>query len=63
MKCSDCGRELPLKVCHSAAGYYVGRWCGQCGPYSREGGYFTTEEAAGIALRARMAGLEYMGTL
>jgi hypothetical protein len=62
MKCSDCGHEMPLKVCHSAAGYYVGRWCG-CGPYSRESEYFTTEESAGIALRAAAAGLVYLGTL
>ena len=62
MKCSTCGEEMPLKVCQSAAGWYVGRWC-SCGPHSRESGYFPTEEAAGIALRAAAAGLVYLGTL
>lgn len=62
MRCSDCGQEMPLKVCQSPAGWYVGRWCG-CGPHSRESQYFPTEEGAAIALRAAGVGLIYLGTL
>ena len=42
--------QLLLKVCHSFAGYYLGYQCPQCGPYSRESGYFKTEEEATEAL-------------
>lgn len=38
--CEDCGQVLPLLVCHSFNGYYVGRQCSNCGPYSRETDYF-----------------------
>lgn len=34
-KCVDCGRDLPVEVQHSAAGYYIGQWCPVDGPYSR----------------------------
>lgn len=47
--CGDCGETLVAKVCRSAAGYYVGTWCA-CGPYSRESGYFRSEEEAKLAL-------------
>lgn len=43
--CPDCGVTMTLEVHHSAAGYYVGTWC-DCGPYSRESGYFRTHEDA-----------------
>lgn len=33
--CIDCGRKLPIKILHSDAGYYIGQWCEQDGPYSR----------------------------
>lgn len=42
----DCGEELPLKVCMSAAGYYLGYFCNYCGPWSRETGYYAAREAA-----------------
>jgi hypothetical protein len=48
--CSDCEIELKLEVCRSGAGYYLGTWC-NCGPYSRESGYFGTEEEAEKALK------------
>jgi len=32
------------------AGYYVGFWCGACGPYSRESGYYRSYEEAEKAL-------------
>lgn len=47
--CPDCNQKLELKVCCSAAGYYIGTEC--CGiPNSRESGYFRTESAAETAL-------------
>lgn len=39
--CSECLTELPLIVCTSAAGHYLGHTCPNCGPYSRETGYFS----------------------
>jgi hypothetical protein len=48
--CSECQEEPQLGVYMSAAGYYVGTYCG-CGPYSRESGYFASEEDAKSALR------------
>lgn len=47
--CSECKTELPLKVLKSAAGYYVGYWCPNCGPYGRESGYFQTPDEAASA--------------
>jgi hypothetical protein len=44
-KCDDCGVTVVLKVLKSAAGYYIGTQC-QCGPYSRESGYFATRDEA-----------------
>jgi hypothetical protein len=49
--CPDCGGPLPIQVCSSAAGYYIGRWCSQCGPYERLSiGYYRTRELAQAAL-------------
>jgi hypothetical protein len=48
--CIRCGLELPLKVLHSAAGYYVGRQCPGCGPYDRISGYCKTKNDAEIAM-------------
>lgn len=45
------GARGPM-VCRSGAGYYIGYWCDQCGPYSRESlDYYKTEEDAEDALR------------
>jgi hypothetical protein len=44
--CEDCGGPIPLRVCSSAAGYYVGQWCDNCGPYGRMSGYFRKREQA-----------------
>jgi hypothetical protein len=49
-KCNDCGVELKLAVHKSAAGFYLGTWC-NCGPYSRESGYYDTREEAEKALK------------
>lgn len=48
--CSVCGTELHIKVCVSAAGFYIGFSCPNCGPYSRESGYFPSREEADQAL-------------
>jgi len=44
--CCGCNTVLPLEVCHSAAGFYVGHFCPNCGPYDRLVGYFGTKESA-----------------
>ena len=44
---------MPLKVCQSAAGYCVGRWCPECGPYSRNSEYYGTEKQAEYALNTK----------
>ena len=46
----DCGKHLTLEVLKSAAGYYLGYFCPNCGPYSRVSGYFNTEEQAELAI-------------
>ncbi len=47
--CEDCGTILVLQVLHTNA-YYVGTQC-DCGPYSRETGYFNTRGDAVLALK------------
>lgn len=49
-KCSECGVEPKLEVLKSNA-YYIGTMC-DCGPYSRESGYYETREEAEKALAA-----------
>jgi len=48
--CHECGTELNIGVQKSAAGYYVGFWCPECGPYSRESNYYRSCEEAEKAL-------------
>jgi hypothetical protein len=36
----ECSTTIDLQVLSSAAGYYIGFFCPECGPYSRESGYF-----------------------
>lgn len=48
--CPDCGCDLPLSVRQSAAGYYLGRFCPRCGPYSRESGYYSQHSDALAAM-------------
>jgi len=43
--CPDCKVKLTLQVLRSAAGYYIGTFC-NCGPYSRESGYYATRNEA-----------------
>ena len=49
--CPDCGLRLNLEVLQSAAGFYIGTRC-DCGPYSRESGYFKSRDLAAHALLA-----------
>lgn len=50
--CDRCGVDvLPrLGVYRSGAGWYIGTYC-DCGPYTRESGYYPTREAAQSALK------------
>jgi hypothetical protein len=48
-RCSDCGLMPKIDVYSTPAGYYIGTRC-DCGPYSRESGYYRTREAAQAAL-------------
>lgn len=47
--CPDCGVKLVPKILRSAAGHYIGTAC-NCGPYSRESGYFKDLSSAQQAL-------------
>jgi len=52
-ECPDCGLRVALKVLRSNAGYYVGSDCATVtcfGPYTRESGYYPTQESAQEAL-------------
>jgi hypothetical protein len=53
--------DLPLQVCESAAGFYIGTVHPQDGPYSRESQeYFPTRKGAEQALeRGEWSQLEY----
>ncbi len=47
----DCGTNMDLSVCQSAAGYYLGYTCPNCYmPFSRESEYFSSSEQADLAL-------------
>jgi hypothetical protein len=50
-ECEDCGTQLPIEVLRSPAGYYIGQWCSQCGPYSRLSTYYRQRANAETALR------------
>lgn len=52
----DCGKRLPLRIAYSPAGYYLGYFCGHCGPYSRETGYFKTRSEAETQLKIAKQG-------
>jgi hypothetical protein len=41
-----CGKQLELQVLRSAAGYYVGYFCDDDGPYDRMSEYFETRQEA-----------------
>jgi len=52
----ECGTALDIQVLCSAAGYYIGFFCPECGPYSRESGYFRSLEEADRALNSGFYG-------
>jgi predicted RNA-binding Zn-ribbon protein involved in translation (DUF1610 family) len=47
--CMECGTVLTIQVLSSAAGYYIGFFCPECGPYSRESSYFHSRDEAETA--------------
>jgi hypothetical protein len=48
--CHECGTGLTIDIQKSAAGYYIGFFCNECGPYSRESSYYRSYEEAEKAL-------------
>ena len=52
--CEECGNKEPLRVLSTPGGYYVGYWCVECGPISRESAYFQTRRAAEKSLECRL---------
>ncbi len=50
-RCPDCGGMMPVQVCLSGAGYYIGQQCDQCGSWSRlSARYYGTRKEAQDAL-------------
>lgn len=47
--CHTCAVTVRPQVLSSAAGWYVGTRC-DCGPYTRESGYYETARQAALAL-------------
>ena len=47
--CPDCNQMHGPKILRSAAGYYIGYMC-NCGPHSRESGYYKTASEAQACL-------------
>jgi predicted RNA-binding Zn-ribbon protein involved in translation (DUF1610 family) len=54
--CIECGAELNIQVLSSAAGYYIGFFCPNCGPYSRESVYYRSRGEAEMALSKGLFG-------
>jgi predicted RNA-binding Zn-ribbon protein involved in translation (DUF1610 family) len=54
--CYECQAVLDIEVLSSAAGYYIGFLCPNCGPYSRESGYYRSREDAQRALDSEFYG-------
>ena len=49
VKC-ECGNTMKLQVCRSNAGHYLGYYCRECGPSSRETAYYPKECQAQAAI-------------
>lgn len=49
LRCGDCGVLMRNRVLCSWAGYYIGKAC-DCGPYSRESGYYNSAGECEAAL-------------
>ena len=54
--CPTCARDLTLQVLPSSNGYYLGYWCPEHGPVSRETGYYTTRVVAAREMAGVRAG-------
>ena len=54
--CCECQAVLDIEVLSSAAGYYIGFLCPNCGPYSRASGYYRSREDAQHALDSEFYG-------
>ena len=54
--CMECGTALDIQVLFSAAGFYIGFFCPECGPYSRESGYYASREEADQTLNSGFYG-------
>jgi hypothetical protein len=50
IKCEDCKKIMHIEILRSNAGYYIGFCCPECGPYSRESGYYKKATEAAKAL-------------
>jgi len=48
---SDCDGPLQFRVCPSHAGYYIGTYYRDCGPFSRESEYYARRRDAERDLR------------
>ncbi|HZW82066.1 MAG TPA: hypothetical protein VFF14_01415 [Candidatus Deferrimicrobium sp.] len=44
--CDECGQDLPLTVLSVNGNHYIGRFCQECGPYSRETEFYKTSDEA-----------------
>lgn len=58
VRCLGCRTDLSLKVCESAAGFYLGHYCNSCGPHDRQTGYFPLPAQAEALLRLTVAQVE-----
>ena len=47
--CPECKVTVQYSVCMSAAGFYVGTNC-DCGPYTRDSGYYKTRRECAAAM-------------
>ena len=54
--CVSCNSRLQLDVQKSVSGYYIGFLCSNCGPYSRESGYFSQRKEAEKTLNSGLFG-------
>lgn len=50
-ECFDCEEPMKIGVYQSGAGFYIGFFCKNCGPYSRESLYYGSRANAEKALK------------
>jgi hypothetical protein len=63
VRCHICGRMMQPEVLQSPGGFYVGYKCPKDGPYSRESGYYPTNEMAQDFLQECLQQLNVTPTL